>query len=74
MPDKTPVPEVMLEAELIQFLRLDELGVKNPSGSLRYYRECGKLQATKICGYNVYTRSSALEFLKHLTGKNGEKT
>jgi len=72
MPDGSPVPEVMLEGELIEFLRLNDLGVKNPPGTLRYYRERGKLTATKIGGYNVYTRASALEFLKCLTGKNGE--
>jgi len=72
MPNGKPCPEVMLERELIEFLRLDDLGVKNPSGTLRYYRERGKLTATKIGGYNVYTRAAALEFLKRLTGKNGE--
>jgi len=30
MPDGTPVPTVMLEADLIRVLRLEELGVKNP--------------------------------------------
>jgi hypothetical protein len=73
MPDKTPVPEVMVESELIQFLRLDALGIKNPVGTLRHYREIGKLQATRIGGYNVYTRTSALEFLQKITKKNGEK-
>ena len=74
MPDGKPVPEVMLESELIRFLRLDELGVKNPPGTLRNYREKGKLMATSIGGYNVYTRTSALEFLQTMTKKNGERT
>jgi len=74
MPGGTPAPEVMLESELIKFLRLDVLGVKNPAGTLRYYREKGKLRATKIGGYNIYTKADALEFLRHLTKNNGENT
>jgi hypothetical protein len=74
MPDGKPCPEVMLEHELIRFLRLDELGIKNPVNTLRYYRERGKLMATKIGGYNLYTRTAALRFLEAVTQKNGERT
>ena len=73
MPGGTPVPEVMLEDELVTFLRLTELGVKNPGNTLRYYRDRGKLKATRIGGFNVYTRASACEFLQEMTKKNGEK-
>ena len=69
MPDGTPVPEVMLESELIKFLRLEELGIKNPVNTLRYYRERGKLQATPIGGRNAYTRRAACEFLEVMTQK-----
>ena len=69
MPNGVPAPEVMLESELITFLRLDELGIKNPVNTLRYYREHDKLHATKIGNRNVYTRTSALEFLQRLTKK-----
>ena len=68
-PGGQPTPEVMTEAELIKFLRLEEIGVKNPAGTLRYYREKGKLCATRISNHNLYTRTSALEFLKELTIK-----
>jgi len=74
MPNGVPVPELMLEAELITFLRLKELGVKNPANTLRYYREKGILQATRIGNFNTYTRTSACEFLRSLTGKNGKRT
>ncbi len=64
-----PCPEVMLECELIKFLRLEELGINNPVNTLRYYRERGKLLATTIGGRNVYTRKSACEFLEKMTRK-----
>ena len=69
MPDGTPVPSVMLEEDLICFLRLDELGVKNPQNTLRYYREIGKLKATKIGNRNCYTVQAALDFLEAMTKK-----
>lgn len=69
MPDGMPCPEVMLEEELIKFLRLKELGVKNPHNTLKYYREQGKLKPTPISKRNVYTRSSACEFLEEMTKK-----
>jgi len=73
VPDDKPVPEVMLESELIKFLRLDALGVRNPANTLRYYRERGILQATRIGNRNVYTRTGACEFLRLLTRENGKR-
>ncbi len=69
MPDGTVCPTVMLESDLIKFLRLEELGIANPTGTLRYYRDKRLLSATKIGGYNVYTLESAMELLRALTGK-----
>ena len=63
----------MLESELIVFLRLKELGVKKPANTLRYYRERGKLRATRIGNRIAYTKTSACEFLNDLTKKNGER-
>jgi hypothetical protein len=74
MADGTPVPEVMLESELIKFLRLEELGVKNPTNTLRYYRERGKLAPTRIGNRNVYTLKSAMELLEALTKTNHRGT
>ncbi|MHC4205087.1 MAG: hypothetical protein ACYSTT_10585 [Planctomycetota bacterium] len=69
MPDGTPAPAVMLEQDLIRFLRLKELGIRNPQSTLRYYRERGKLHATKLGNRNCYTVQSAVEFLKEMTTK-----
>lgn len=74
MPNGTPVPEVMLEEELVRFLRLKELGIKKPANTLRYYRERGVLKATRIGNRNAYTRTSACEFLEKLTEKIGRRT
>ena len=71
MPDGTPAPAVMLEKDLIRFLRLDELGIRNPANTLRYYRERGKLRATRIGNRNCYTIQAALELLENLTKTTG---
>jgi len=70
MPDGRPAPAVMLEKDLIRFLRLDELGIRNPANTLRYYRERGKLRATRIGNRNCYTIQATLEFLQKMTKKN----
>jgi len=64
-----PCPEVMTETELIRFLRLEEVGCKNPSNTLRYYRGIGLLRATQISHRNLYTRAAACAFLEKLTKK-----
>ena len=69
MPDGKFAPTVMLEKDLIRFLRLDELGVKNAHNTLRYYREIGKLRVTTIGNRNCYTIQAALEFLEKMTKK-----
>jgi hypothetical protein len=74
MSNGKPCPEVMLESELVEFLRLRELGIKNPVGTLRYYRERGKLRATRIGNRNVYTKTAVYEFLQEMTKKNNERT
>jgi len=70
MGDGSVVPELMTEDELIRFLRLRELGCKNPSNTLRYYRSRGVLRACRIGGRNAYTRRAALNFLEKLTEKS----
>jgi hypothetical protein len=69
MPDGKPCPTVLLEDDLVRFLRLKELAVRNPSNTLRYYREIGKLRATKIANRNCYTAQAALDFLEEMTKK-----
>ena len=70
MPDGKPAPAVMLEQDLIRFLRLNELGIKNPTNTLRYYRERGKLRATKIGNRNCYTVQAVMKFLEEMTKKD----
>jgi len=69
MPDGKPAPAVMLEKDLIAFLRMGELGIKKPANTLRYYREKGKLKPTRIGGHNIYTLKAALDFLEKMTKK-----
>ena len=60
-----PAPAVLTEAELIRFLRLDGPdGPKNPSETLRYYRDRAKLlRGCKIGNRLLYPLSEALRFL-----------
>ena len=67
MPDGRPAPSVMVEEEVIDFCRLDQVGTKNPKNTLRYYRQIGTLKATRIGRKNVYTVQSVLDFLNILT-------
>lgn len=67
MPDGKPVPTVLLEADVVRFLRLDELGIRNPSNTLKYYREIKALTPTRIGNRNVYTIQAVMEFLKKMT-------
>ncbi len=74
MPDGSPCPTVLLEGDLIRFLRLKELGVKNPVNTLRYYRERGKLQATRIGKHNCYTVRAVMDFLERMTIQPSESS
>jgi len=44
----TPCPDLLTEDEAIRYLRLDVGGPKNPSGTLKYYRDKGLLYAVRI--------------------------
>lgn len=70
-----PCPELLTEAEAIRYLRLDTLSLKNPSDTLRYYRnEAHLLNATLISNHCFYTRKALDEFLEKITKKNQERT
>ena len=69
MPDGRPVPAVMVETEVIEFLRMKEIGIANPANTLRYYRETKRLRPTCIGNHNVYTLDAVLDFLDELTPK-----
>jgi hypothetical protein len=68
-----PCPAILTESEAIRFLRLAEIGIKNPGNTLRYYRNLGILRATRIGNRNVYTVDSLVELVKTLTEKTYER-
>ena len=66
----TPCPELLTEEEAIRYLRLDTTDVKDPSLSLRYYREKGLLRGTKVGRRTRYRRIELERFLERLTEAN----
>jgi len=70
-----PMPELLTEDEAIQFLRLDVDGPKDPSLSLRYYREHGLLKGTKVGKRIRYRKQELIRFLDILdTQDNSRKS
>lgn len=68
--DGRPVPDLLTEEETISYLRLDcEDGPKNPSLTLKHYRDKGLLRPTRVGKTNKYLRSELLRFLEHLTNQ-----
>lgn len=61
-----PCPEVLTEAEAIQFLRIDKQR-SDPKKTLRYYREKKKLKATKIGKNLLYSRKKLDEFIEEMS-------
>lgn len=68
--DGTPVPDLLTEEEAVKFLRLDTDGPKNPSTTLKYYRDKNLLRATRVGKYNRYLKTELLRFLGELTKPN----
>ena len=73
MPDGTAAPDIMTEEEVIRYLRLHEIGVKNPANTLRNYRGQGLLRSTQIGGRKVYYRKSIVEFVEEMTYLTDER-
>jgi len=63
-------PEVLTEDEAIRYLRLDLIDIKDPSGTLAYYRRRGLLKATQIGKALRYRRIELERFLDELTRTN----
>ena len=53
-------PHLLDEDEAIRYLRLDEIGIKNPKESLRRYRELGLPRGTQV-GKRVYDLRDELD-------------
>ena len=66
----TPCPAVLTEEEAIRYLRLDVDGPAKPELTLRYYREKGLLQATRVGRRLRYRRVELDRLLENLTGAN----
>lgn len=65
----TPCPELLTEQEAVQYLRLND--DKNPSRTLKYYREKGLLRATMVGRHLLYRRVELERFLELQTTGNG---
>lgn len=68
-----PTPDLLTEAEAIQYLRLDTDGPGNPSQTLQYYREKGLLRATRVGKSLRYQRKDLLKFLDNVTEQINRK-
>lgn len=55
---------LLTEDEAAVYLRLTDIGVKNPAVTLRNYRETGKLRPTKISNRILYSVKSLNEFIE----------
>lgn len=66
----TPCPELLTEDEAIRFLRLDGVGVEDPSGTLRYYRRKALLRGTQVGKCIRYRRVELESFLARITEEN----
>ena len=65
-----PCPELLTEEEAIRYLRLDEIGVGDPGGTLTYYRKKGLLRATQVGKCIRYRRIELERFLEKITEVN----
>jgi hypothetical protein len=60
----------MTEGEVIRYLRLDLIGIKDPSETLAYYRKRGLLRGTQIGKCVRYRRVEIERFLDEITNAN----
>ena len=61
--DGAHVPDVLTEEEAIKFLRLDIDGPKEPSATLKHYRDKNMLRGTRIGRRYRYSRAELLKFI-----------
>lgn len=70
MPDGKPAPDLLTEAEAIRWLRLDTVAIKNPSATLRRYREGGALRGVQISKGVFYPLTELRRFLEQQVERN----
>ena len=65
--DGRPVPDLLTEEEAVKFLRLDIDGPKDPSATLKHYRDKKLLRGTRIGRKYRYSRLELLKFIELAT-------
>ena len=65
--DGLPVPDLLTEFEAIKYLRLDIDGPKDPSATLKHYRDKKLLRGTRIGRKYRYSRLELLKFIELAT-------
>ena len=65
--DGRVVPDLLTEEEAIRFLRLDIDGPKDPSATLKHYRDKKLLRGTRIGRKYRYSRVELLKFIELAT-------
>jgi hypothetical protein len=68
-----PCPTLLTKKQVIRYLHLDTLPVKDPANTLEYYVSKGLLRPTPIGGVNFYTREECDRFLAEQTERAYEK-
>ena len=61
--------ELFTKDEVIQILRLDKKGVKDPGESLRYLVRTGQLQCLKVAGQRLFTERAIKNYLAYCADK-----
>ena len=65
-----PCPEILTEEEAIAYLRLPDMGVKNPKHSMYRWRHMGMLVGIKYSKEIVYRRSDLDAFVERYQREN----
>jgi hypothetical protein len=66
----TSCPELLTEYEAIRHLRMDTIKIKNPTATLRRYRDAGILRAVQISKKIFYKRTELERFIEKLMEQN----
>ena len=72
--DGTVVPDLLTEEEAVKFLRLDIDGPKDPSATLKHYRDKRMLRGTQIGRRYRYSRVELLKFIVVATNNTNNST
>jgi hypothetical protein len=60
-------PDLLTQAEAIELLRLDQLGLKDPKETLRYLRRTRRIGYVKVAGKVLIPRQEVLAYLERQT-------